>query len=74
MQTEGISQSQLAEKLGISRVRVNQYLALLKLPEEQQTEILEYGKERMITERELRNPLLKKWFYDKRSSVFSLLL
>ena len=60
MQTEGISQSQLAEKLGISRVRVNQYLALLKLPEEQQTEILEYGKERMITERELRNPLLKK--------------
>jgi len=54
MQTEGLNQSQLAEKLGISRVRVNQYLALLKLPEERQAEILKHGKERMITEQKLR--------------------
>ncbi|MCK5617671.1 hypothetical protein KAR91_88215 [Candidatus Pacearchaeota archaeon] len=54
MQTEGLNQSQLAAKLGVSRVRVNQFLALLKLPEERQSEILEYGKKQMITERSLR--------------------
>jgi len=54
MQKEGITQSQLATKLGVSRVRVNQYLALLKLPAERQAEISKYGKEQMITERSLR--------------------
>ena len=54
MQEEKITQSQLAVKIGVSRTRVNQYLALLKLPEERQTEILKYGKRQMITERELR--------------------
>jgi len=54
MQKEGITQSQLADKLGVSRVRVNQYLALLRLPEGRLTEILKHGKEKMITERILR--------------------
>ena len=51
---EKLNQSQLANKLGISRVRVNQYLALLKLPKDHQQYILEYGKEQMITERSIR--------------------
>ncbi len=60
MQEERITQSQLAEKLGVSRVRVNQYLALLKLPEERQTTILKHGKEEMITERTLRKVIADK--------------
>ena len=51
MQEENLNQGQLARKLGISRVRVCQLLSLLKLPEEQQKYILEYGKMGMITER-----------------------
>jgi len=54
IQEENLNQNQLARKLGISRVRVNQILKLLKLPEDQQKYILEYGKEKMITERQLR--------------------
>jgi len=57
MSAEDLNQSQLATKLGISRVRVNQYLALLKLPEERQEEILKYGKGQMTTERELRKQM-----------------
>lgn len=57
MKDENLNQNQLAQKLGISRVRINQYLRLLKLPPEQQNYILEYGKEKMITERILRAPL-----------------
>ena len=54
MREEGLNQGQLARKLGISRVRVCQLLNLLKLPEDQQKYILEYGKKEMITERKLR--------------------
>lgn len=54
MQEENINRKQLASKMGISRVRVHQILNLLKLPQEQQNYILEYGKEKMITERSLR--------------------
>ncbi|MBU1044569.1 MAG: hypothetical protein KJ915_09280 [Candidatus Omnitrophica bacterium] len=54
MKEEGLNQNQLAQKLGISSVRVCQLLNLLKLPEDQQKYILEYGKEKMITERQLR--------------------
>jgi len=60
MQEEGLTQSQLAAKLGVSRVRVNQYIALLKLPEERQAEILKYSKKRIITERELRRKSIRK--------------
>src|SRR3989339_894043 len=55
MKAEILSQSALAKKLGISRVRINQYLSLLKFPKDRQHEILQYGKERIITERSLRN-------------------
>lgn len=58
MQENGLNQEQLARKLSISRVRVHQLLNLLKLPEDQQKYILEYGKEEMITERQLRKPSL----------------
>ena len=54
MQEEDLNQNQLARKLRISRVRIHQLLNLLKLPKEQQDYILEYGKEKMITERGLR--------------------
>lgn len=56
MQEENLNQNQLARKLKISRVRVCQLLSLLKLPEDQQKYVLEYGKKEMITERGLRNP------------------
>ncbi|MCP4648448.1 MAG: hypothetical protein GY853_00015 [PVC group bacterium] len=55
MKIEELNQSQLANKLGISRVRVNQILNLLKLPKTRQKHILKNGKEKMITERSLRN-------------------
>ncbi len=55
MNEESLNQSQLAQKLGKTRVRVTQLLNLLKLPQEQQDYILEYGKKEMITERSLRN-------------------
>jgi len=54
MQEENLNQTQLARKSEISRVRVHQLLNLLKLPEHQQKYILEYGKEKRITERSLR--------------------
>lgn len=51
MKEENLSQNGLAKKLGISRVRVSQYLNLLKLPQEQQAYIIAHGKEEQITER-----------------------
>ncbi|MBU2541696.1 MAG: hypothetical protein KJ593_07315 [Candidatus Omnitrophica bacterium] len=54
MQEENLNQGQLAKKMGISRVRITQVLNLLKLPQEQQTYVLEYGKKEQITERMLR--------------------
>jgi len=56
MREENLNQNQLARKLGISRVRICQLLNLLKLPEDQQKYILEYGKQNMITKRSLRIP------------------
>ena len=56
MQEEGFTQSQLAKKLEMSRVRVTQILNLLKLPEERQVYILQNGKKK-ITERNLRKTL-----------------
>ena len=55
MKEENLNQGQLASKLKISRVRISQILNLLKLPQEQQNYVIEYGKEEMITERKLRN-------------------
>lgn len=54
LKEQGLTQNQLAEKLGISRVRVTQILNPLKLPQEQQNYIIENGKQRQITERQLR--------------------
>jgi len=54
MKEENLNQNQLARKLKISRVRVCQLLSLIKLPEDQQKYVLEYGKSKMITERSLR--------------------
>ncbi|HPL96744.1 MAG TPA: hypothetical protein PKY71_04300 [Smithellaceae bacterium] len=54
MKAENLTQSGLAEKLDISRVRVSQYLSLLKLPQEKIEYILKNGKTKFITERALR--------------------
>jgi len=54
MSESGLSQTQLAKQLGISRVRVTQVLNLLKLPKEKQDYILKNGKDKLITERTLR--------------------
>jgi len=63
MEEENLNQNQLARKLKISRVRVCQLLSLLKLPEEQQKYILEYGKTEMITERQLRKTSVDFFFH-----------
>ncbi|MCK5707631.1 MAG: hypothetical protein KAI43_08260 [Candidatus Aureabacteria bacterium] len=63
MEEENLNQNQLAKKLKISRVRVCQLLSLLKLPEDQQKYILEYGKEKMITERQLRKSTVDFFFH-----------
>jgi len=55
MRKENLTQSELAEKLGISRVRVSQYLSLLKLPQEKIEYVLTNGQTEMITEKQLRN-------------------
>ncbi|HBG61969.1 MAG TPA: hypothetical protein DDX37_09095 [Candidatus Omnitrophica bacterium] len=49
MKSENLTQTALAEKLGISRVRISQYLSLLKLPQEKIKYILKYGKYEIIT-------------------------
>lgn len=54
MKDENLTQSALAEKLGVSRVRISQYLSLLKLPNDKIQYVLNNGKEKMITERSLR--------------------
>lgn len=54
IQAENLTQTQLATKLGISRVRITQYLNLLKLPKPKQEFVLRYGDEKLITERSLR--------------------
>jgi len=58
MKEEKLSQSALAEKLGVSRVRVYQYMSLLKLPQKKIEYILKNGKQEMITERHLRPVML----------------
>ncbi|MFH1777463.1 MAG: hypothetical protein ABH952_07905 [Candidatus Omnitrophota bacterium] len=55
MKKEDVSQTTLALKLGISRVRVTQILNLLKLPQEERDRILANGKIEQITERSLRS-------------------
>lgn len=54
MQKQSLTQIELARKLGIPRVRVTQYLNLLRLPKEQLDYIMQNGKEEKITERKLR--------------------
>ena len=53
LEHEGMTQSQIARNLGVSRTRINQFLNLLKLPLEKQEYILLYGKEKKITEYKL---------------------
>ena len=60
MMKEGnLTQIELARKLGISRVRVTQYLNLLRLPKEQLDYITQNGKEEKITERKLRKSIAR---------------
>ncbi|MEW6008197.1 MAG: helix-turn-helix domain-containing protein [Candidatus Omnitrophota bacterium] len=54
LKKEGLSQNKLAKRLGISRVRITQFLNLLKLPKRQQNYILRHGKKELITERAIR--------------------
>ncbi|MCK5591278.1 MAG: helix-turn-helix domain-containing protein [Candidatus Pacebacteria bacterium] len=55
MMKEGkLTQIELARELGISRVRVTQYLNLLKLPKVQLDYIMKNGEKEKITERQLR--------------------
>lgn len=55
----GLTQSELAKKVGLSRVQINQYLSLLKLPKEQQDYIVAHGKAEQITERRIRKSMKK---------------
>ena len=70
MQEQNLTQIELARKLGISRVRVTQYLNLLRLPKEQLDYIMQNGKEEKITERKLRKVTkpVKADLLDKTSS------
>ena len=57
MSREGLTQAELSRKHGISRARVNQWLALLRLPTGKRMRILAMGdrwKKRLLTERALR--------------------
>ncbi|MCK5117501.1 MAG: winged helix-turn-helix transcriptional regulator, partial [Candidatus Aegiribacteria sp.] len=57
MKTGGLSQAELARKLGLSRARVTQMLNLLVLPEVLISEIEEMGdywSRQLVTERKLR--------------------
>lgn len=59
MKEQNLTQIELARKLGISRVRVTQYLNLLRLPKEQLDYIMQNGKEEKITERKLRKSIAR---------------
>ena len=55
---DNLTRKQLAERHGITSDRVTQWLLLLKLPEERQSEIEAQGdhwNRRVVTERDLRN-------------------
>ncbi|MCK5117514.1 MAG: helix-turn-helix domain-containing protein [Candidatus Aegiribacteria sp.] len=57
MKREGLTQAELARKLGISRARVNQWLSLLKLPIRETEKVLAMGdnwNRQLVTERQLR--------------------
>lgn len=54
MKNENLSQSDLARKFGVSRVRISQYLNLLNLPKDKIDYILKNGKNQIITERSLQ--------------------
>ena len=57
MSEEGISQAELARRLGVSRARVSQWLRLLKLPEGVLREVEKSGDfwdRQVVTERRLR--------------------
>jgi ParB/RepB/Spo0J family partition protein len=58
LKKERLTQAELAKRLGVSRVRITQFLNLLKLPKEKQNYILKYGKERLITERAIRKGVI----------------
>ena len=58
LKKEGLTQAQLAQMVRVSRVRITQFLNLLKLPKEKQNYILKHGKEKWITERTLRKGLI----------------
>ena len=62
MSREGLTHAELARKHGISRARVNQWLALLKLPKKEirrNLAIGDYWSRQLITERQLRMRLSK---------------
>jgi len=57
MLTEGINRAELARRLGVSRARITQWLALLEMPEDLLREAEALGdnwSRQMMTERELR--------------------
>jgi hypothetical protein len=57
MAEEGISQAELARRLGVSRARVCQWISVLELPDEMLAEMEalgDYWDRRVVTERELR--------------------
>ena len=57
MRREGLTQADLARKHGISRARVNQWLAFLRIPARDRSRILAMGdhwKKKLVSERALR--------------------
>jgi len=57
MKSEGLNQVELAQKHGVSRARVNQWLSLLRLPAGEKRRIIAMGdnwERRLLTERSFR--------------------
>ena len=68
------NQSELARKLGISRVRIHQILSLLKLDSLITQELEKFGdplKSKIITERMLR-PYVNKSFREQKELLYIL--
>jgi len=57
MEAEGLNQTELAERMGVTRARISQWLSLLQLPGDMIADVESLGDNwtrRIVTERQLR--------------------
>ena len=57
MEAEGLTQTDLAKNMGVTRARISQWLSLLELPEDLIADVERLGDDwtrRLVTERQLR--------------------